>query len=360
MKSQLFVIPFLFFGVSPFLGFAESGCLVPGYPELLLNQSGITGPYFNSPHIYPPADCWWSLVKHESGCIGHGRAGVKGEFEMQCPVDGSVYILIIFTIYFSLSKLVNQTFMPPVKISLITAVYNGQKYLGDCMRSVRAQTYPNIEYIVIDGGSTDGSLATVAENRDLITYFVSEKDRGMYDAINKGIAVATGDVVGILNADDVFASADVLEKVAAKFEEDDVEGVYGDLNYVSPDLNTVIRKWRSKDFRPKDLANGWMPAHPTLYLRKIVIERFGGYSLRFGTAADYEMMLRLLYTSQIRAVHLHLLMVNMRIGGMSNATFKQRFKAFVNDYRAIKANGIPFAIRTLLFKKLSKLPQFFA
>lgn len=360
MERQLFIIPFVLLILKSPLVFATEGCLVAGYPDLLVTQPLPGSTYANEGALYPAANCWWTLVTYSSGCIGHGKGGVKGNYEMQCPIDSYVPILVIFTIGCALLKLTKPSFMPSVKISLITAVYNGQQYLSDCISSIRAQSYANLEYIVIDGGSTDGTLAIIEKNKDLISYFASERDAGMYDALNKGIAAATGDVIGILNADDVLADADVLEQVATTFETENVDGVYGNLNYVSTDKRSIIRKWVSKPFERKDIVNGWMPAHPTLYLRKKLFERFGNYSLNFGTAADYELMLRMLYKHQIHAVHLNKRLVDMRIGGMSNASLAHRYAAFVNDYRAIRANGIPFAMRTLLFKKLSKLPQFFA
>lgn len=246
-----------------------------------------------------------------------------------------------------------------MKVSLITVVYNGEKYLADCIESVIAQTYPDLEYIVIDGASTDSTLTILEKYQAHITKFVSEKDKGMYDALNKGIDMASGEIIGILNADDMLASPDVIANIVAQFERFDADGVYGNLNYINPHRsNAIIRKWVSKPFTKKDIKMGWMPAHPTLYLKKALFKKLGYYSLSFGTAADYELMLRFLYQGQIKAVFMDQLIVNMRIGGMSNASMKHRYHALVNDLKALNANCLPFPLFTLILKKMSKLRQF--
>jgi glycosyltransferase involved in cell wall biosynthesis len=247
-----------------------------------------------------------------------------------------------------------------MKLSLITVVYNGDRYLKDCIESVISQTYSNIEYIVIDGGSTDKSPAIIEEYKQHIHYFISEKDKGMYDALNKGIAVATGEVVGILNADDMLASPSVIAEIVAAFELPNADAVYGNLNYVHAEKpHQIIRRWIAKPYTKQSLKLGWMPAHPTFYVKKEIYTNYGGYKLNYGTAADYELMIRFLYQYHINAVCLNRLIVNMRIGGMSNSSVIQRYNAFINDYRAIKHNGIPFAFMAVLFKKLRKLTQFF-
>ncbi len=245
-----------------------------------------------------------------------------------------------------------------MRVSIITVVYNGEKYIDDCLSSVMMQDYENIEYIVIDGGSTDKTLAIVDRYKDRIAHLVSEKDKGMYDALNKGIALASGSVVGILNADDMLADSRVISKMVSCLSASGADGAYGNLNYVHPETRKLIRKWRSKPFAKRDIQLGWMPAHPTLYLKRELFERYGGYSLDFGTAADYELMLRFLYRHGVKAVFLDELMVNMRAGGMSNASMGHRYHALVNDYRALRANKIPFSLLTLVLKKLRKISQF--
>jgi len=247
-----------------------------------------------------------------------------------------------------------------LKVTIITVVYNGEQHIADCIESVLAQTYSNIEYILIDGNSTDRTYPIVQQYKDRLSVLLSEPDQGMYDALNKGIALATGEVIGILNADDMLANEYVIAEVAEKFETAKVASLYGDLNYVAPDNTArVLRKWRSSSAKPTDLAFGWMPAHPTLYVRAELFKRFGGYQLNYGSAADYELMLRFLYKHRISSVHLPMLMVNMRNGGMSNQSLKHRYAAMQHDYAALRHNQIPVPLLALFLKKLRKIKQFF-
>lgn len=247
-----------------------------------------------------------------------------------------------------------------MKISIITVVYNAEQYIEDCIESVIRQTHQDIEYIVIDGGSTDGTLQVVRKYNQYITHLVSEKDNGLYDAINKGIKLATGDVVGTLNADDVLVSKNIIAAVAAVFSRNSgLEAVYGDLNYVSANnTNEVIRSWKSRQADVNDIADGWMPAHPTLYIKKELFAKYGYYALDFGTAADYDLILRYFYTNKLKAQYIPVLMVNMRLGGLSNRSISSLWKAMKFDYKALKRNRVPNALLVLLNKKLSKLNQF--
>lgn len=246
-----------------------------------------------------------------------------------------------------------------MKISIITVIYNGKAYLEECIKSVISQSYTDIEYIIVDGGSTDGSLRVIENYRYAVNHFISEPDHGLYDAINKGIRMATGTVIGILNADDVLADHQVIEHVAAKFTENpETDAVYGDLHYIKPVSNQVLRTWKSKQAGKKDIAKGWMPAHPTLYIKKELFERYGNYALDMGTAADYDLILRYFYIHQLKAVYLPMLMVNMRIGGVSNKNLWSLVAALKNDYKALKRNGIPNPLRALWLKKFSKIIQY--
>lgn len=247
-----------------------------------------------------------------------------------------------------------------MKISLITVVYNGERFLESCINSVIAQDYADLEYILIDGASTDKSLEIANKYRDKIDVLLSEKDKGMYDALNKGIALAKGEIIGILNADDMLATNDVISTIAKTFSSSQTDGVYGDLNYIDPNnTNKIIRKWKGKPYSLGGIKRGWMPAHPTLYLKRSLFVKYGNYSLNFGTAADYELMLRFLFKHKIKAVYLNKLIVKMRTGGMSNASLKLRKHALDNDLKAIRENGIKLSYLTLLLKKIRKIQQFF-
>lgn len=246
-----------------------------------------------------------------------------------------------------------------MKISLITVVYNGDKFLAECLESVKMQNYPDLEYIIVDGGSTDQTLPIIAKNREWITQLISEKDHGLYDAINKGINLATGEVVGILNADDMFAGNQVLAEIVRVFEQQSgIDAVYGDLNYIRPATNKILREWKSRQANWKDIENGWMPAHPTLYIRRKLFERFGNYALDMGTAADYDLIIKFFHKYKLRALYLPVLMVNMRTGGLSNKNLRSLLSALKNDYRALVRNKIPHPLLVLVKKKLSKLNQF--
>lgn len=246
-----------------------------------------------------------------------------------------------------------------MKISIITVVYNAERYIKDCIDSIIHQSYQDIEYIIIDGGSTDFTLQTIAKYKRYITHFVSERDNGLYDAINKGIKIATGEVVGILNADDTLVSNDVIQEIANAFSNDEeIQAVYGDLNYINPIENTIVRKWRSYRAGAKDIEKGWMPAHPTLYIRTYLFRKYGHYALDMGTAADYDLILRYFHTHNIKATYLPTLMVNMRIGGVSNKNLSSLWQAMEMDYKALKRNKIPNALLVLVKKKLNKFSQF--
>jgi glycosyltransferase involved in cell wall biosynthesis len=201
-------------------------------------------------------------------------------------------------------------------LSLITASYNRAGTLGDTLRSVNAQTYPEIEQIVIDGASSDGSMEIVEAEGKRVRYAVSEPDKGFYDAYNKGLARVTGDVVGFLNSDDFYCSDDVIAEVMTLFEDPSLEGVHADLVYVDQaNPMKIKRHWKAWDFGPEDYRKGFIPAHPTVFVRREVYERVGGYDTNYRLAADYDFLLRAFFVHAIKAVHVPHIWVKMRTGG---------------------------------------------
>ena len=247
-----------------------------------------------------------------------------------------------------------------MKVTIITVTYNAEKYLQDCIESVVNQSYPDIEHIVIDGGSTDGTINIIKQYEEHITHWISEKDRGMYDGINKGMRIATGDVIGILNSDDVLASIDVIDSIVACFEQHKVDSLYGDLVYVDQkNTRKVIRYWKGFSYKRIRFAYGWMPAHPTFYFKRELLPALGGYESHYFTAADYEFMARYLYKHRISAVYLPKLIVKMRVGGQSNRNIMSRLRANRRDYLAMKRNQIPFPHIASILKPLIKLKQYY-
>jgi glycosyltransferase len=246
-----------------------------------------------------------------------------------------------------------------VKISTVTGVFNRHATIGQALASVANQDHPNIEHVIQDGGSTDGTCEVITTQKDRRIAFVSEPDHGIYDAINRGIQRASGDVIGLMHSDDFFASSDILSEVAKVMADPNIDGVYGDLDYVAAnDTTRVIRRWRSGAYDPKKLARGWMPPHPTLYLRRDVFEKHGLYDTSFGIAGDYDAMLRYLVKGQIKLAYIPKVMVKMRVGGESNKSLSKILQKSWEDYRAIRRNGVG-GLGTLAFKNLSKIQQFF-
>jgi glycosyltransferase involved in cell wall biosynthesis len=244
-------------------------------------------------------------------------------------------------------------------ISVITAVFNRADTIGQALDSVQAQTWPRVEHVVIDGASTDGTLQVLQAARERLGVLVSEKDNGIYDALNKGLDRATGDVVGLMHSDDFYADDGVLEKVAAAFADPAVDGVYGDLDYVAKeDTSRVIRRWRSGDCSRARLRWGWMPPHPTLFLRRRVIEDFGGFDTSFRIAADYDAVLRYFWRGGIQAAYIPEVLVKMRVGGESNRSLSRILRKSREDLRALRKNGVG-GVETLVWKNLSKVGQFF-
>lgn len=245
-----------------------------------------------------------------------------------------------------------------MKISVVTAVFNRATTIGEALDSVGAQTYGNVEHVVQDGGSTDGTLAIIERHTRPSLRLESASDRGIYDAINKGIARATGEVIGLMHSDDFFASHSVLETVARAFEDPQIDGVYGDLDYVAADdPKRIIRCWRSGDYSPSRLRRGWMPPHPTLYLRREVFERWGSYDTDMRIAADYDAILRWLGTGRIQLAYVPQVLVKMRLGGESNRSLGRILRKSREDYIALRRNNVG-GVRALALKNLSKIGQF--
>jgi len=243
-----------------------------------------------------------------------------------------------------------------MKISIITSVYNNKETIAEALESVLAQTYDDIEFVVVDGASSDGTVEVIKKYEGQISTFVSERDKGIYDGLNKGVALATGDVIAFLHSDDLYANNNIIADVAKMFE-DGVDGVYGDLVYTDKvDTNKIFRYWKSRDFSTDLLKKGWMPAHPTLFLRREVYEKYGAFDTTFKIAADYDFMLRVL-SGGIKVKYLPEVLYKMRVGGESNRSLKNIIQKSKEDLRALKNNNIGEA-STLLSKNLSKIKQF--
>ena len=243
-------------------------------------------------------------------------------------------------------------------VSLVTAVHNRAATIGDTLASISAQSYPLVEHIIQDGGSTDGTLELLHRHASACSRLESAADDGIYDAINRGIARATGNVVGLLHSDDVFARPDVLARVADAFADPAVDCVYGDLQYVrAGDTSRVVRHWTSGPYDRAKLRRGWMPPHPTFYIRRSLIAQLGDYDTSFRIAADYDAMLRWLWTHHLRPAYLPGVMVKMRLGGESNRSVGRIIRKSAEDYRALRRNGVGGA-GALVRKNLTKITQF--
>lgn len=242
-----------------------------------------------------------------------------------------------------------------MEISVITAVYNRADTLAEALRSVAAQSHPFVHHVVQDGQSTDGSLEIIQQfaGQDV----VSEPDFGLYDALNRGLLRARGEVVGFLHSDDVLADVDVLRDVARVLADPNIDGVYGDLDYVAQDDPTrVVRHWVAGPYQQDRLPWGWMPPHPTLFLKRSVYDRFGVFDTNMSISADYDAMLRFM-TGGVRLAYIDRVLVRMRTGGASNKSFQHVLRKMIEDHRAIRRYGLP-GMATLMSKNLRKIGQF--
>lgn len=247
-----------------------------------------------------------------------------------------------------------------MKVSIITITYNSAQTVEQTILSVINQTYTNIEYILVDGLSTDATLQIAEKYKHRISTIISEKDKGLYDALNKGIALATGDVVGILHSDDFYTHPSVIQNYVDLFLKTGAAAAYGDLYYVDrEDTAKIIRTWKSGTYRQGSFLNGWMPPHPTFFVKRNVYEKFGVFNTEFKTAADYELMLRFIHKNKIALAYLPEFTVKMRVGGASNESVVNRVNANREDRRAWDINGLKPRFYTLYLKPLRKILQFF-
>jgi glycosyltransferase involved in cell wall biosynthesis len=246
------------------------------------------------------------------------------------------------------------------KISIITVAFNSVKTIQDTIESILLQDYKNIEYIIIDAGSSDGTVGIVKSFGDKITYFISESDNGIYDGMNKGIKAASGDLIGILNSDDFYPNNFILSNVAKTFANNQCDAVYGDLVYVRDyDKNKIVRYWQAGNYSALKIKNGWMLPHPTFFVKKSVYDRFGLYNTELKRAADYEMILKLLYKQNISVKYIPMILVNMRMGGASNSSLINRIKANKEDGLAWTKNQLNKPMFIRIKKPLQKVRQFF-
>ena len=247
-----------------------------------------------------------------------------------------------------------------MKVSIITIAYNSASTLKDTIESVVQQSYPNIEYIIIDGGSTDATLDIIKQYESKIAKVISEKDNGLYEALNKGIAVATGDVIGFLHSDDFYIHENVIGNMVSLLQKENADAVYADLYYVDKNnTDTIFRKWKAGTYEHGQFLNGWMPPHPTFFAKSWCYEQFGGFNLNLLSAADYELLLRFIHKHQITLAYLPEFIIKMRVGGKSNVSLYNRLRANNEDRRAWKINELTPRFYTLYAKPLRKIIQLF-
>lgn len=246
-----------------------------------------------------------------------------------------------------------------MKVSIITATYNSAATIHDTLASLECQTYQDIEYIIVDGASKDNTLEVINKNCTRVSKIISEPDRGIYDALNKGITAATGDIVGFLHSDDLLASPDAVANLVTAFKAGDYNAIYADLDYVDKnDTDKIIRHWVSGKFKSFKLQLGWMPAHPTFYMTKALYENLGVFSLEFPIAADYDSVLRYFNSSELHAVYLPKVLVKMRVGGASNNSVSNTKRKVKEEVTIMRRNGVFYPL-ALVMKRLTKIHQYF-
>jgi len=251
--------------------------------------------------------------------------------------------------------------MNKILVSITTPVLNGAKTIESTIESILGQNYGNIEYIIVDSGSTDGTLEIVDKYKDKIAKVLSESKRGIYPAMDAGLKSANGEIIGNLNSDDFYADEDVVKTVVEAMEKEKADVCWGDLVYVERTFNPkkIIRFWKSSPYRKGKFQRGWMPPHPTFFVRKWVYEKYGYLNLDFSIAADYELMLRFLEKYQLRSCYIPKIMIKMRKGGESNKSIANIIKANRESYKAWQVNGLKINPLRILLKPLSKITQYF-
>jgi glycosyltransferase involved in cell wall biosynthesis len=246
-----------------------------------------------------------------------------------------------------------------MRVSIITICYNSEATIRETISSVLSQSYSDIEYIIVDGASKDGTCEIIRSFGSKISTFVSEPDKGIYDAMNKGVKLATGDVIGILNSDDFYADANVISDIVSTFKSTGAQGVYADLVYVDREnINKVTRTWKSGLYEEGKFLYGWMPPHPTFFVKREVYEAYGHYTTELRSSSDYEFMLRVIHKEKISVGYLPRVITKMRVGGQSNVTISNRRKANVEDKRAWEMNGLKPYFFTIALKPIRKIKQF--
>lgn len=243
-----------------------------------------------------------------------------------------------------------------MKVTIITAVYNGAEHIASCIESVLNQNYSDIEYIVVDGASKDNTLEVVKKYADRITHILSEPDKGMYDAMNKGLRLATGDVIGILNSDDFYADNTIIAQVVNRFLESGADSLYADIAFVSKDnLNKIVRYYSSGSFKPWKFRFGYMPAHPSFFLKKAMYNKYGLFKTDYKLCADFDLLVRLYHTHHITSTYLPKMVVKMRMGGKSNQSLKNILLLNREILRGCLENGISTNIAFVYLKYFTKV-----
>ncbi len=246
-----------------------------------------------------------------------------------------------------------------MKISIITASYNSAKTIADTVRSVANQSHKDIEHLIVDGLSVDETIETLEANSHPNLIVISERDKGIYDAMNKGFKIASGEVIGFLNSDDYYADGSVLEKISSAFDDPSVEACYADLVYISSDNRRVVRLWKSKNYSSGDFSKGWCPAHPTFYVRRSALERLGLFDTSFSLAADVEFMMRYLEAGKIKSIYIPDVLVNMRLGGATNQSWRNIIRQNKEIFVALKKNKISFNPLIFILRKIfSRFSQY--